>query len=72
MSKLVFEYTDDGGGMTHVEKNFSEWGDTQLHTLMMEIEHCLLACGFQRGSIEDYWNTDEREFAKANFESEVE
>lgn len=54
MYKLKFEYTNDCGQTTRVEKEFDDWASGEFNTLLWEVKFSLLACGFCEELIDDY------------------
>lgn len=54
MYKLKFEYKDNFDNVTIVEKEFDELLGGQFESLLWEIKHSLLACGFGEGLIDKY------------------
>lgn len=53
---LKFEYTDESGYKTYVEK---EWeGLSDIQSVLLEVRYCLIACGFSEQLINEYIPND--------------
>lgn len=50
---LGFEFVDEGGYKTVVEKTIYHYYDTQINTVLVEMKNFLRACGFSEDTINE-------------------